>query len=228
MKILTIDTSTDVGSVAVTADKKLLYEELFPGGVSTTDRLASSVNIALKQLSINPVNLDYIGVATGPGSFTGIRVGIAFAKGLSYSTGVPVAGFSSLELLAMNGVPSYIPICPMADARKKEVYTALYRYDNCLIKVLSEQAADPSRFLDSIEGEVLFIGVGAVLYKSLILDKMGDKAKFAPDHLHFPRASAGAFLVQQQAEAGVKSSFELTPEYLRLPEAELNKVRKQL
>ena len=136
--------------------------------------------------------LQAFSVTVGPGAFTGVRVGIALVKGLAMATGRPVVPLSALGLLALNAAGSQIPVCPMFDARKGEVYTALFPAGGAGEPLVAEAAVDPARFLAELEGEVLFLGDGALRYRSLIGEIMAGRGRFVAPALDHPRAAAGS------------------------------------
>lgn len=222
MKLLVIDTSTTANSIAVTEDGRLLAEFLVNPETTHSASLMRGLDMVLDSAGVTTADLDAIGVTLGPGSFTGLRVGIATVKGLALATGVPVVGFSSLAMLAMNLPHARLPVCPMLDARKSEVYGALYRCDDVPEAIIEDMVAKPYDLLEKIRGETLFLGSGALRYRELIVEKLGDMAHFAPSICHQPRASAGALLAAELLERGeVIPACELIPVYLRLSEAEL-------
>jgi tRNA threonylcarbamoyladenosine biosynthesis protein TsaB len=228
MKLLTVDTSTTVCSIALTDGDDLLAESLLATGSGATAWLGPAVERLLVDTGIPLNELDGFGVTIGPGSFTGLRVGIAFVKGLAMATGKPAAGFSSLELLARNLASAGLPVCPMLDARKGEVYTALYdcREEPRLIE--DACAIPPAAFLERLTRPTLFLGDGALRYRELITARLGERAMLAPPHLHRPRAAAGAKLVREAFAAGPDCSPHLLmPTYLRLSEAELAKKTRE-
>lgn len=224
MKLLIVDTSTTVFSMAVTDGDQLLALETGAAGPATAARLAPSLQKAMQDSGLTMRGLDGFAVTVGPGAFTGIRVGISLVKGLAYATGKPVAPLSSLELLAMNAAGSDIPVCPLFDARKGEVYGALLRMEERLQPLIAEQAADPAVMLAKIAGPALFLGDGALRYQPLIAEILGGRGVFAGADLHYPTAAAGISLALREFAAGAAvSAAEILPRYLRLSEAELNK-----
>ena len=126
MKLLIIDTSTTACSVALSVGEKIVSEHLVNQGKTLSSRVLDCVSNVLEEAGLTADELDGFGVAIGPGSFTGLRVGIATAKGLAMAAGKQVAGFSSLAMLAMNLPWAIHPVCPMFDARKNEIYAGLY------------------------------------------------------------------------------------------------------
>lgn len=221
--IVTVDTSTPAGSVALSHGEDLLGEVFLHLRGMHTDRILHSLNWLLAAAGIKAADVDAFGVVLGPGSFTGLRVGVATVKGLAYAAGAPVVGMSSLETLAMQCPFAAYPVCTVLDARKSEVYTA--RFD-CRGEVPSalteEQVLPPSDLLDRLQGDHLFIGSGAVLYRELIRERLGTRAHFVPWSMDAPRASniAGAVLARLRSGA-VQSAREITPRYIRASEAEL-------
>lgn len=184
------------------------------------------MELAVKHAGLSIEAVDAFGVTHGPGSFTGLRVGIATVKGLAIATGKPVVGFSSLAMLAMNLPHAAFPVCPMLDARKNEVYTAIYRCGSLPEPIVGDCVVSPADFLERISGPALFVGSGAVRYRELIAERLGDRALFPPAACHVPRASSGA------AEAGslfarglAVPAGELRPLYIRPSEAELARMK---
>ena len=140
-------------------------------------------------------DLDGFGVVVGPGAFTGLRVGLATVKGLALAVDRPVVAVSTLECLAQQAPCSPMNICAMLDARKKEVYAALYvRQGDTLCLVEDEEVVDPGEFLDSCPAETLFIGNGASAYRTLIARRLGPRAHFLSGLYDLPRASLAAQL----------------------------------
>ncbi len=224
MKLLTIDTSTSTSSVALTDGGKLVAEYLLNLEKTLASRLIRAVDAVLHEAGLSMADLDGIGVALGPGSFTGLRVGIATVKGLALASGKPIAGFSSLAMLAMNLPWSSYPVCPMFDAKKKEVYTALYSCRERPLPIIADTVVPPGDFLGDIESATIFVGEGALVYRELIINRLGDKANFAPSSAQLPRASHGALLAGDAFARGeIIPAADLVPCYIRASEAELAK-----
>ncbi len=228
MKLLIIDTSTTACSVALSDGGEIVAEYLVNQGRTQSSRLLDCVDLLLREAGLSAADLDGFGVAVGPGSFTGLRVGIATVKGLAMAAGKPVAGFSSLAMLAMNIPWGGHPVCPMFDARKNEVYTGLYECRGLPVPLMEERVVPPARFLEELEGPVIFVGEGAARYRELIVDRLGDKALFAPLSANLPHASAGASLAMRAfAQGDAVSSDLLAPVYIRLSEAELARMNRE-
>lgn len=224
MKLFVLDTATSVFSMALADGTRIIAEESGVAGPSSAARLAPAIAGLFTAAGMAPADMDCFAVSIGPGAFTGLRVGIALVKGLAYATGKPVIPLSSLSLLAMNARGSDIPVCPLFDARKGEVYGALYDFASGAEPVIAEVAADPTTFLRRLEGRVLFLGDGAVRYGALIRETMGDRAIIAGAELHNPRAAAGILLARDIfSVGGAIPPAQLLPRYLRLSEAELSR-----
>ena len=228
MKILTIDTSSNCSSVALSVGTSLKGECLLGEDRCHSGRLMESISNLLAAAGLTPDGLDALAVTLGPGSFTGVRVGIATVKGLSLATGRPVVGISSLAMLAMNLPYAPFQVAPMFDARKGEVYGALYRCGELPTVVSPDAVLPPERFLAGIDQPTLFVGDGALRYRDLITSTLGDRALFAPWHAHLPRAAAGAVIALDAAQRGDFTPLALlNPTYLRASEAELAKRRRE-
>jgi tRNA threonylcarbamoyladenosine biosynthesis protein TsaB len=227
LKLLTIDTSTTTCSVALTDNTRLLAECLFDCDKTLSRQLLNNIDGVLKGTGLGVDLLDGVAVALGPGSFTGLRVGVATVKGLALASNKPVVGFSSLAMLALNLPWAAYQVCPMLDARKKEVYTALYRCEELPATLRNESVMPPADFLDGITENTIFVGSGALKYRDLITAKLGEMAFFAPANCHQPRASAGALLAQYAFARGeVLPASALNPVYIRPSEAEMAKMVK--
>jgi len=228
VKILTIDTSTTTNSVALTVDGRLLAEYIVNPDRNHSSTIMCGLDMVLRDSGLTVNELDAIGVSLGPGSFTGLRVGIATAKGLALASGKPVVAFSSLAMLAMNLPYASFPVCTMFDAKKNEVYAALYRCQELPEILLAECVVPPADFLSQIRVPTLFVGSGALRYRDLIVEMLGGLAIFAPAVCHQPRASAGALLAAELFARGeLVSAAALVPSYLRASEAELARIKKE-
>jgi tRNA threonylcarbamoyladenosine biosynthesis protein TsaB len=222
VRLLSVDTATTIFSVALADGPLLLGEETGAAGPATTVRLAPAIEGLLTRVGLAPAELDGFAVTVGPGSFTGLRVGIALVCAMAYGVGKPVFPVSSLELLAMNAPPGSV-VCPMLDARKAEVYCALFRRRELLETVVAEGAHAPESFIGSLEGPVLFLGDGAERYRAQIADTCGPRAEIPPaGPLHQLRAAAAIPLVLS-GHLQPLSPAAILPRYLRRPEAELNR-----
>jgi tRNA threonylcarbamoyladenosine biosynthesis protein TsaB len=227
VNILHLDTATSVFSIALTRDETIIGEYCGDAGPAASAKIPGHIQDLLQKASLEMHELHGFSVTVGPGAFTGLRVGIALIKGMAYAAGRPVVALSSLELLALNAKDSKVPVCAMFDARRGEVYAAVYDFSSGEGLLRPERAIDPGELLDELVDPVLFLGDGALRYRDLIAKRLGSHARFAADHLHQPRVSAGAVLALSRIRAGeTVTPFELAPSYLRLPEAEINRKGK--
>lgn len=228
MKILTIDTSSNCSSVALSDGANLLGEYILGEDRCNSGRLPDAISKLLASAGLTPAALDAFAVSLGPGSFTGVRVGIATVKGLAMATGKPAVGFSSLAILAMNLPFASCQVAPMFDARKSEVYAGLYRCTTLPEAISPDAVIAPADFLSRITEPTLFLGDGALRYRELIQSNLGELAFFPPWHAHLPRASAGAVIALDRALKGEFTPLALlNPTYLRASEAEIAKQRRE-
>jgi len=220
---LVVDTATPAGSVALCRGTTLLGEIALNVGKNHTDRLLIIIQQLLTDAGLSVRQLDAFGVVLGPGSFTGLRVGVATVKGLALATGRPVVGVSSLAALATQVPFSAFPVCALLDARKSEVYAGLFGWENDRLQALGKEAVlPPARLLDSMDQDLVFVGDGALVYRELIVAHLGSRAHFVPWPLHMSRASSAAVLVLDGLRQGQAISLEsLSPVYIRLSEAEI-------
>lgn len=219
-----LDTSTNVFSIALATDGTVLAAFSGDAGPASSAKIPGHIHALLSDAQLDIAAIDAFAVTIGPGAFTGVRVGIALIKGLAYATAKPVIPLSSLELLALNAAASTIPVCALFDARKGEVYSALYQPADAMRQLLPEMAVNPAALLEQLSGDILFIGDGALRYQELISERLGPRAHFAPEQLNSPNAAAGAALALRRCKAGLTvTPAALAPSYLRLAEAEINK-----
>jgi len=233
MKILSIDTSTNLASLAITSETGVLAETLVNTDRTLSIRLIPAVERLTASVDISISDIDLFAAGIGPGSFTGVRAGIATIQGFSLASDKPCACFSSLAVLAMNLPLSTTPVCAMLDARKSEVYAAVYECNTALPQpVIEDCVMKPEAFLEKlgskISGEVIFCGEGTVRYKELIIETLQERAVFAPLTCNIGRAANGALLAMHNFQAGKSlPPSQLLPVYLRASEAEYAKLEKQ-
>ncbi len=223
MKVLGIDTSTSCGSVGLIDNGEVVFDYLLNIPVTHSERLLGAIELVLRDARCPIDDLDGWAIALGPGSFTGLRIGVSTVKGLAFATGKPVAGVSTLDVLASQIVPTPFLICPILDARKKEVYTAFYRYEKCLLKRQSDdQAIRPEDLVGRIKEQTIFLGDGARTYKGFLIDSLSSLALFPSAPLHLSHGSMVAKLgseLLQRGEGLDLSTF--APIYVRPSEAEM-------
>ncbi|NTV48552.1 MAG: tRNA (adenosine(37)-N6)-threonylcarbamoyltransferase complex dimerization subunit type 1 TsaB [Geobacteraceae bacterium] len=231
MNILAIDTSTSFASIAIGVGEQIVAESLLNTNRTLSARLVPEIERLLATAGLAIADIDLFASAIGPGSFTGVRGGIATIQGLALAGAKPCAGFSSLAMLAMNFSLSKSLICPMLDARKGEIYAALYDCSSPLPSpVINDSVLPPAAFIDNITAvtkePVIFVGDGALLYHAQIAEKLGEQAVFAPFSLHSPHSANGVLLALHASKYGVLlEPSQLLPAYLRASDAELMKVK---
>lgn len=221
--ILVLDTSTTAGSVALCNGERLLAEIVVDSLANHSDKLLMHVEQILAEQGCCLAEVAAFAVIDGPGSFTGLRVGVAAAKGLARACNRPLYGISSLHLLAASLPYVHLPVCTLLDARKKEVYAGTFSTaEGSPVLLDSLRAISPQSLLDDSTSPALFVGSGAVLYRDLIIGRFGDQAVFAPWPLHTPRASLAAPLALQLLRKGeMGDPAQLLPRYIRPSEAEI-------
>jgi len=224
MKVLGIDTSTSCGSVGLIDDGEVISDYLLNIPVTHSERLLNTIEFVLKEARCPIGNLDGWAVSLGPGSFTGLRIGVSTVKGLAFATGKPVAGVSTLDVLASQIAPTSYLICPILDARKQEVYTAFYRYgdDRSLMRQSDYQAIQPDDLVKKIKEHTIFLGDGVKTYKEFLINSLPSLAIFPPAPLGVSHGSMVAklgFELLQNGECLDLSTF--VPIYVRPSEAEM-------
>jgi len=227
MKILAVDTSTKTCSVALVDNFSLLAEETLISTQTHSRHLMEMINNVVKLSGCKFSDIDGFAVTKGPGTFTGLRIGISTVKGLASALDKPVIGLSSLNALAMQTATSSL-ICAMLDARRGEVYSGVYRYFACdgkkrlLKNEVCETVLSVEQALYGISENCTFIGNGAVAYKETIINIMGDHAVFSPRCLNTLFASTVAYAALEKIqEKGFDSIETLIPCYIRKPDAKI-------
>jgi len=225
MKLLALDSSGLVASVAILDGETLVAEYTLNYKKTHSQTLLPMLDEIVKMTQTELSEVDAIAVAAGPGSFTGLRIGSATAKGLGLALNKPIISVPTLEGIACNFYGTDALICPMMDARRKQVYTGFYRFEGGEMKVLKEQCAqsveDTLDQLRKYNEPVIFLGDGVPVYHDEIMEKMGESAIFAPAHANRQRAAAVGALAQVYFAQGIyESADEFVPEYLRKSQAE--------
>jgi tRNA threonylcarbamoyladenosine biosynthesis protein TsaB len=213
MKVLGIDTSTRCGSVGLIDEREVISEYLLNIPVTHSERLLGAIDYLLKEARCQMDDLDGWAISLGPGSFTGLRIGVSTVKGLAYATQKPVAGVSSLDVLASQISPTSYLICPILDARKGEVYTAFYRYDEAnLLKRRSDyQAMRPEDLVKNIKEKIIFVGDGIKTYGDYLKNSFPSLALFPNPSLHLPHGSVVARLGCELLRKGESLDVDIYP-----------------
>ncbi len=231
MRLLAIESSGLTASVALLEDDKIIGEYSTNFKKTHSQTLLPMMDEIVKMTGIGMETLDAIVVSGGPGSFTGLRIGAATAKGLGLALDIPLVNVPTVDGLAYNLYGTDRVICPIMDARRQQVYTGLYRFEGDQFTVVAEQMA--TGILDIVEkinemGEpVIFLGDGVPVFKDYILEHAAVDVIFAPPHLMYQRAGALASLGKLYFEAGkTETADEHVPDYLRLSQAEREMLEK--
>lgn len=229
MLILGIETSTRTGSVAVVSGDGVLSQYSLNIDATHSERLMSTVDRVLTDTRVSISDLDGFAVALGPGSFTGLRIGLATVKGLAFATGKPVAAVPTLEALAWNLPFAAHPVCPILDARKNEVYAALYDLEGRIpVRRMQETAISLKELAVRIPGRTIFTGEASRLYRTEIEKLYRGEALFASVSAILPSAAAVAEIGLAMFERGERVDPDgLTPLYVRRPEAEVAWEKRQ-
>lgn len=223
MFILAIDTSGAALSVALLQDETIRADVFLNTGVNHSINLLPAIKYVYEQTGLCTEAIDLFVCADGPGSFTGLRIGVATIKGLAMADGKPVVGVSSLDILAANAIPTSLNICPMLDAQRGQIYTSLYKMgdDFQLMRVSEEQVIELEPFLCSLTKETIFLGSGASKHAQRIKEVLPNRSIVLPErHGYNNAALAGILGLKKFEEGGVTDALSLKPRYLRASEAE--------
>jgi tRNA threonylcarbamoyladenosine biosynthesis protein TsaB len=222
MTILAIDTSNYPLGVALIEENKVLGEYITNLKKNHSVRIMPAIQTLMKDCERMPADLTKIVVAKGPGSYTGVRIGVTIAKTMAWSLKIPLVGVSSLEIIA-SGAGRYFDgyVSPLFDARRGQVYTGLYQYQNGVFTTVEEDRlvmiADWAAKLKDSDKPILFVGNDLLLHQSTIEGILGSQAKFAAITEHNPRPSELALLgIDKPGE----DNHSFVPNYIRLAEAE--------
>lgn len=229
MYLLGIETATPTGSVALVNEQGLIGEITLNLKSTLSARLLPAIHQLLTNSEVPFAKVDCLAVSLGPGSFTGLRVGVSTAKGLALAGDKPLVGVPTLDALAHHCYGPQPSICPLLDAKKKEVFAALYRRTESgeMQKLTPDLAIAPEKLMqEHIKGKTVFLGEGSRVYRDLIEGHLGPMAVFAPLHLSHPRAATVAFLGLGEWKCGrFITATALAPTYVRPSEAELHQGR---
>lgn len=225
MKIIAIDSSGLVASVAVLEDESMIAEYTVNYKITHSQTLLPMLEDVCKMIELDLETIDAIAVAKGPGSFTGLRIGSATAKGLGLALNKPIVGVPTVDALSYNLWGSDKLICPIMDARRNQVYTGLYEFIGNTHKVIMPQDAcdimDIINRINELGRPVVFLGDGVPVYKNVIADNAKVAVSFAPAHMSRQRAGALGVLAFNYIKDGIiETAAEHKPDYLRLSQAE--------
>ncbi|MCR5421633.1 MAG: tRNA (adenosine(37)-N6)-threonylcarbamoyltransferase complex dimerization subunit type 1 TsaB [Lachnospiraceae bacterium] len=231
MKILAIDSSGLVATVAVLEDNRMLAEYTINFKKTHSQTLVPMMNEIKEMIELDLNTIDAIAVAKGPGSFTGLRIGSATAKGLGLALKKPIISVPTLDALAFNlwGCERYI--CPMMDARREQVYTGVYHFSKGELIIDKEGCAIPVKelieYINEQGKETVFLGDGVPVYKNALEEGLRVSFDYAPGHAAGQRAGALGVLALRYLKDGItESAADHKPDYLRLSQAERERAEK--
>lgn len=230
MRILGIESSSLVASVAIVEDGITMAEYTANFKKTHSQTLLPMIDEMVNLLGIELSTLDAIAVSGGPGSFTGLRIGSATAKGLGLALDKPLIHIPTLDATAYGLYGTSALICPIMDARRNQVYTGLYRFEKEFTVVMEQDALDMDALIEKLNsmGErVIFLGDGVPVYRSLIEEKLSVPFDFAPANVNRQRAASVAALgATYFAEGKTETAMEHKPDYLRKSQAEREREEK--
>ncbi len=232
MKILAIDSSGLVASVAVIENDTLLAEYTVNYKKTHSQTLLPMLDEVKKMTELDMESLDAVAIAAGPGSFTGLRIGAATAKGLCLALNIPLIPVPTVDALAYNLAGSASLVCPLMNARRNQTYTGIYQFEGNEMTVLREQCVlsleEIIEDLNEREGSVVFLGDGLSVFEEQIKELCKLPYRFAPAHMREQRAGAVAYLGAKLFREGKAiSSDDFAPTYLRLSQAERERLEKE-
>ncbi len=232
MRILALDSSGLVASVAIAAEDSLLAEYTVNYKKTHSQTLLPMLDEIVRMVNLDLSEVDAIAITAGPGSFTGLRIGSATAKGLGLALGKPIISVPTVDSLAYNLYGTDRMVCPIMDARRDQVYTGLYEFVNDKIVVISPQkAVSIDELIDEIRSigkHVIFLGDGVPIHRARISERIGAECTFAPIHMNRQRAGALAALgLEYYKENRVETATEHQPVYLRVSQAERERAERE-
>ena len=231
MKILAFETSAKAASVALLDGGKLLAESYQNTGLTHSQTIMVMAQDLLKSCGLSAKDVEAVAVAAGPGSFTGVRIGVAAAKGFAWGAELPCYGVSTLEAMARNLGAWQGYIVPAMDARRSQVYTAVFHAEKGELKRVEEDMAislqELGEKIKNYKENVFLVGDGALLCYNTLLEEVPGLV-LTPEHRMHQRAAGVALAAQTMADAGLPGNgAELTPNYLRLSQAERERMARE-
>jgi len=217
VNVLALDTSTSCLSVALMRDKAIISEINLAVKVGHAGMILPVIDEVLTKSSTCKNDITLIATGTGPGSFTGLRIGIATAKGLAKAIRCPLAGIPTLDIIARGALPSSMHIMPIVDAKKGEVFCALYNKDGSRLTDIMNLR--PEGIATLVREDTLFVGNACDLYRDILIKDLGKLYHEGPALLWYPRASVLAGIAQSLPIEGL--SQDVQPLYIRASDATL-------
>lgn len=226
--VLAIDTSGPVAGCAVLRDGKIVHQIAMNHGLTHSETIMPAVDAALSAAALACADVDVFAAVAGPGSFTGVRIGVCAAKGLAHAVGKPCCAVHALEALAMNFVGFDGLCCPILDARRGQVYCAAFDMAGGMpVRALPDAAEPLSDFLARLpeDRRLAFVGDGVPVHAEAVRAALGERALIAPANLRDLRADAACVLAAARPETWVNAAT-LRPIYLRAPQAERERKKR--
>lgn len=224
MLILGIESSSMVASVAIISDEKIICEYTINNKKTHSQTILPMIDEMIKMAEIDKKDIDAIAISGGPGSFTGLRIGGALAKGLGLALNIPLIHVKTLEGMAFQLYGTKGLIVPIMDAKRNQVYTGIYENEKEFRVIKEQTPQDIEELIEELnaKGEkVTFLGDGIFCYETIIKEKCKVEYEFAPAHCNMPRAASVAALGLQMYNNGeILPAREFLPDYLRVSQAE--------
>ncbi|MGI6412874.1 MAG: tRNA (adenosine(37)-N6)-threonylcarbamoyltransferase complex dimerization subunit type 1 TsaB [Syntrophomonadaceae bacterium] len=230
MLILAVDSATPVAGIALVDGSQVLKEEFLNYKKTHSETLLPAIDRVLKECECSLEDLSAIAVTIGPGSFTGLRIGLAAVKGLSVAAGKPIIGVSTLDVLAHNVFNSNALVCALLNARKNEIYHCMYDASHCFpVRITDIMVSSPQQFLTLAETAAqlhykdtfIMVGDGFYQYGSFLKAALGQRLIDIPLHSMLPRAAAlGSLAINRLLKNDLEDTGKIKPLYIRLSEAE--------
>lgn len=232
MRILAMDSSSLVASVAVLEDDILMAEYTMNYKKTHSQTLLPMIDEVAKMIELDLQTIDAIAISKGPGSFTGLRIGSATAKGLGLALKKPIVSVPTVDAMAYNLWGCADMIVPIMDARRNQVYTGIYTFEGNEMRVLREQCAiaieELLADLNERGGKVIFLGDGVPVFKGKIAELLTVPYEFSPAHMNRQRAGAVGALAEAYYKQGrIETAAEHKPDYLRLSQAERERQERE-
>ncbi|MBR0320599.1 MAG: tRNA (adenosine(37)-N6)-threonylcarbamoyltransferase complex dimerization subunit type 1 TsaB [Clostridia bacterium] len=228
MILLAMDTSGPVCGIALMQDGQVRYEAMAKNKMTHSENLMPMMEEAFLKTGLELDQVDVFAVTVGPGSFTGVRLGVSAVKALCHAAGKKAVAVDALEATASAARYFDGVICPIQDARAGQVYGAAFE-GNTVKRLLDDEPIKVEQFCEKVSGlgkKALFLGDGTLVHEKKITELMGDRAVFAPAHMNFLRPAAVAELAWRKTDEAV-DYLTLQPMYLRAPQAEMQKNLKE-
>lgn len=228
MKVLAIESASITASCAVSEDGNLLGEYTLNHKKTHSEKLMPLIESLMNELGLKIQDIDVVAVSEGPGSYTGLRIGAAIAKSLSFAADIPIASVPTTKSLAGNIFDLNKLIVPVMDAKAGRIYTGIYKWENGALTTVREQfPCNIDELIDILNGyeeSLIFNGDGSVNYRNIIEEKLNRMAHFATSRFNYLNASTIASIGYGMALNGelIRAS-DFKPQYLRLSQAERNK-----